>query len=56
MFAFDIRRIAEHQPLPEYGLRVARDGKYELVTLCRDPSKPRRPRRGFRPLLIPGGR
>jgi plasmid replication initiation protein len=56
LFAYDVRRIAEQQPLPEYGLRVERDGRHELVTLSRDPNKPRRPRRGFRPLLIPGGR
>jgi hypothetical protein len=52
-FAFDLRRIADSQPLPEYGLAVARDGKHELVTLFRDPNKPRRPRRGLRPLLLP---
>jgi plasmid replication initiation protein len=30
MFAFDIRKMAESQPLPEYGLRIDRDGKHEL--------------------------
>ena len=27
LFAYDIRKIAETQPLPEYGLRIGRDGK-----------------------------
>ena len=26
-FAFDIRKMAENQPLPEYGLRIDREGK-----------------------------
>ena len=30
-FAFDIRKIADAQPLPEYGLRIDRDGKNELA-------------------------
>ena len=55
-FAFDLRRIAETQPLPEYGLQIRRDGRHELVLFYRDPSKPRRPRRGFAPVLLPGGR
>ena len=54
LFAYDLRQIAEAQPLPEYGLAVARDGKHELVTLYRDPQKPRR--RGCRPQLVPAGR
>jgi hypothetical protein len=52
-FAIDIRRFADRQPLPEYGLAVARDGKHELVTLFRDPAMPRRLRRGIRPQLLP---
>ena len=55
-FAVDIRQIADRQPLPEYGLHVRRDGRHELVLFYRDPAKPRRPRRGFKPLLLPGGR
>jgi plasmid replication initiation protein len=55
MFAFDIRKMAESQPLPEYGLRIDRDGKRELVTLYRDHGKPRRLPRGFKRLAIEGG-
>jgi hypothetical protein len=55
-FAFDLRRIAESQPLPEYGISIVRDGKHELVTLFRDLKKPGRPRRGFRSLLFTGRR
>ena len=40
LFAYDIRKIAETQPLPEYGLRLSRDGKHELVTLYRDLASP----------------
>ena len=47
-FAFDIRKIAETQPLPEYSLRIDRNGKHELVNLFRDPAKPGRFPRGFR--------
>lgn len=53
-FAFDIRKMAETQPLPEYGLRIDRDGKHELVTLYRDHAKPRRLPRGFKRLAIEG--
>ena len=55
MFAFDIRKIAERQPLPEYGIRISRDGKHELVTLYRDHAKPGRLPRGFRLSVIEGG-
>jgi plasmid replication initiation protein len=34
-FAFDLRRIAGVQPLPEYGVEVERRGRRELVTLYR---------------------
>ena len=54
LFAYDIRKIAEAQPLPEYGLRLSRDGKLELVTLYRDITKPGRTKRGFRPVSVPG--
>lgn len=48
-FAFRIRKIAEAQPLPEYGVQVEyRKGQRELVTLYRDPEKPCRPPRGRR--------
>ena len=53
LFAYDIRKIAEAQPLPEYGLRLSRDGKLELVTLYREITKPGRTKRGFRP-SVPG--
>ena len=46
-FAVDIRKMAEKQPLPEYGIRIDRDGKHELVTLYRDKTKPRRLPRGM---------
>lgn len=51
-FAFDIRKLAETQPLPEYGMRIDRDGKHELVTLYRDRGKPCRLPRGFKRLSI----
>lgn len=54
MFAFDIRKIAEKQSLPEYGFRIDREGKHELVTLYRDHGKPRRLPRGFKRLAIEG--
>jgi plasmid replication initiation protein len=54
MFAFDIRKLAETQPLPEYGLRIDRDGKNELVTLYRDRSKPPRVPRGLKQRVIEG--
>jgi plasmid replication initiation protein len=34
-FAFDLRRLADVQPLPEYGVRVERRGRHEVVTLYR---------------------
>ena len=52
LFAYDIRKIAETQPLPEYCLRIGRDGKHELVTLFRDPVKPGRKQRRFRPVMV----
>ena len=52
LFAYDIRKIVETQPLPEYGLRLSRDGKHELVTLYRDLAKPGRKKRGFRLSVI----
>ena len=54
-FAFDIRKMAETQPLPEYSLRIERRGKHELVILYRDHAKPRRLPRGFKKLVIEGG-
>lgn len=56
LFAFDLRKIAERQPLPEYGLRIDRDGRNELVTLYRDKAKLGRVPRGFRLSVIEGGR
>lgn len=53
-FAFDLRRMAETQLLPEYGLRIERDGRHELVTLYRDPAKPPRPLRGIKLLAVEG--
>jgi plasmid replication initiation protein len=54
-FAFRIRAIAATQPLPEYGVKVEhRKGRRELVTLYRDPAKPRRPPRGRRLKTIEG--
>src|SRR5947207_11258770 len=47
-FARRIRKMAETQPLPEYGLRIDREGKHELVTLYRDRSKPPRVPRGLK--------
>lgn len=47
-FAGDIRKIAERQGLPEYGVYVHSDGRSELVTLFRDLNKPRRLPRGVR--------
>jgi plasmid replication initiation protein len=55
-FAVDIRRIADRQPLPEYRIDIRSDGRQELAILSRDPVKPKRPRRGFKPQLLPGGR
>jgi plasmid replication initiation protein len=56
-FAFDIRKIAATQPLPEYGIQVEyRKGQRELVTLYRDKAKPCRPPRGRRLKTIRGER
>jgi len=52
-FALDIRRMAERQPLPEYGLTVKKDGKHELVIIYLDKAKPRRLPRGLKPILLP---
>lgn len=51
-FAIDIRKMAEAQPLPEYGVRIVRDGKHELVILYRDRAKPCRLPRGIKRLAI----
>jgi plasmid replication initiation protein len=51
-FARRIRKMAESQPLPEYGVRIDRDGKHELVTLYRDHGKPCRLPRGLKRLTI----
>jgi len=51
-FARRIRKMAESQPLPEYGVRIDRDGKHELVTLYRDRGKPCRLPRGLKRLAI----
>jgi plasmid replication initiation protein len=51
-FALKIRKMAGSQPLPEYGLRIDREGKHELVTLYRDHGKPCRLPRGFKRLAI----
>jgi plasmid replication initiation protein len=53
-FAGDIRKMAGSQPLPEYGLRIDRDGKNELVTLYRDRSKAPRVPRGLKRAVIEG--
>lgn len=46
-FAFDIRKMVETQPLPEYGIKIDHDDKHELVTLYRDHAKPPRVPRGL---------
>jgi hypothetical protein len=51
-FARRIRKMAGSQPLPEYGVRIDREGKHELVTLYRDHGKPCRLPRGFKRLAI----
>jgi plasmid replication initiation protein len=51
-FALKIRKMADTQPLPEYGVRIDRDGKHELVTLYRDHGKPCRLPRGLKRLAI----
>ena len=54
-FAFDIRKLADTQPLPEYGVQIEyRKGQRELVTLYRDKAKPCRPPRGRRLKTIQG--
>jgi plasmid replication initiation protein len=53
-FAFDLRKIAEAEPLPEYSMSIRREGKHELVTLYRDCMKQPRMPRGLRKLLIVG--
>jgi plasmid replication initiation protein len=53
-FAVDIRKLAKTQPLPEYGLRIDRDGKHELVTLYRDHGKTPRVPRGYKLRVIEG--
>jgi plasmid replication initiation protein len=53
LFAFDIRKIAHTQPLPEYGIQIEyRKGRRQLVTLYRDKAKPSRPPRGRRLAVI----
>jgi plasmid replication initiation protein len=47
-FARDVRDIAERNALPEYGVQIFREGRYELVYLFRDQDKPRRMPRGVR--------
>jgi plasmid replication initiation protein len=54
-FAIRIRKMAETHPLPEYGVRIDRDGKHELVTLYRDRAKLGRLPRGLKLLAIKGG-
>lgn len=51
-FAVDLRKMAEAQPLPEYGIRIERNGKHELVILYRDRGKPPRLPRGIKRLAI----
>jgi plasmid replication initiation protein len=51
-FAFDLRRMAAAQTLPEYGIKIVRDGKAEGVVLYRDHQKLRRPPRGFKQMRI----
>jgi len=51
-FARRIRKLADTQPLPEYGVRIDREGKHELVTLYRDHGKPCRLPRGLKRLAI----
>ena len=41
-FRAEIERITAEAPLPEYGVRLEHDGRHELVTLCRDHTKPGR--------------
>ena len=53
-FARRIRKLAEKQALPEYGIRIDRDGKHELVTLYRDRAKPPRVPRGLKLAVMQG--
>jgi plasmid replication initiation protein len=53
-FAFDIRRMAQAQPLPEYSISISREGKHELVILYRDRAKSPRLPRGIKRLQIEG--
>ena len=49
LFAFDIRKIAQTQPLPEYGIQIEyHKNRHQIVTLYRDKAKPCRPPRGRR--------
>lgn len=50
-FAFDVRKIAERQGLPEYDVVINRDGRHELVTLMHNKTKPRRLPRGVKRLF-----
>lgn len=38
-FSSDSRKIAERQPLPEYGIHIGPKGLHELATLYRDRAK-----------------
>jgi plasmid replication initiation protein len=49
-----VKHIAARQPLPEYGIRIDRTDRNELMTLYRDRTKPGRLPRGFRLTLIEG--
>jgi plasmid replication initiation protein len=53
-FRANLREIAERQPLPEYGIRIDRKGRHELVTLYRDRAKLGRLPRGLRLTLTEG--
>lgn len=50
-FAADVRRIADSNALPEFGIAINRKGKNELVTLYRDSLKPGRLPRGVQTLF-----
>ena len=50
-FAADVRKLAEKNSLPEYGMHVHRKGKNELVSFYRDVMKPRRLPRGIQDIL-----
>lgn len=51
-FAFDIRQIAGRQELPEYGVKIVKDGRIEKVVLYRDSGKAKRPVQGRRLRMI----